>query len=103
MRSRGGQGAACGSTSATVPIMGTVGLRELRQDASELVRRVENGEQIDITVSGRLAARLVPVTPKVWRRWEDIADAFAGPGDPTWNQDRDRINQSLANPWDSGA
>ncbi len=84
-------------------VMDTVGLRELRQDASELVRRVENGEQIDITVSGRLAARLVPVTPKIWRRWEDVADALVGPGDPDWVQDRDLIAQSLANPWDRRA
>ncbi|MGD9703554.1 MAG: type II toxin-antitoxin system Phd/YefM family antitoxin, partial [Acidimicrobiia bacterium] len=33
--------------------MTSVGLRELRQDASELVRRVENGEEIEITVAGR--------------------------------------------------
>lgn len=83
--------------------MDTVGLRELRQDASELVRRVENGEQIDITVSGRLAARLVPATPKTWRRWDDVADAFGGPGDPAWQHDRDLIDQSLATPWDRGA
>ena len=37
--------------------------------------------QIDTTVSGRLVARLVPATPKTWRRWEDVADAFAGPSD----------------------
>jgi prevent-host-death family protein len=83
--------------------MDTVGLRELRQDASELVRRVENGEQIDITVSGRLAARLVPAAPKTWRRWEDVADAFAGPGDPAWQQDRDLVDQSLTNPWEPDA
>lgn len=58
--------------------METVGLRELSQDASELVRRVEGGEEIDITVSGRLAARLVPAPRKRWLRWEDIADAFSG-------------------------
>ena len=84
-------------------VMDTVGLRELRQDASDLVRRVERGEQIDITVSGRLAARLVPATPKVWRRWDDVADAFAGPGDPGWQHDRDLIDQSLASPWERGA
>ncbi len=82
--------------------MDTVGLRELRQDASELVRRVENGEQIDITVSGRLAARLVPATPKVWRRWDDIADVFAGREDPGWQRDQDHFDQSLMNPWDRG-
>ena len=83
--------------------MGTVGLRELRQDASELVRRVESGEQIDITVSGRLAARLVPAKPMTWRRWGDVADAFTGPGDSTWDHDRDLIDHSLVNPWDRGA
>ncbi len=80
--------------------MGTVGLRELRQDASELVRRVEGGEEIDITVSGRLAARLVPATPKQWQRWEDIADAFVGGPDADWERDRDMIDQSVVNPWD---
>ena len=78
--------------------MGSVGLRELRQDASDLVRRVENGERIDITVSGRLAARLVPATPKTWRRWDDVADAFAGPSDPAWQHDREPTNL-----WDRGA
>ncbi len=81
--------------------MDTVGLRELRQDASELVRRVEGGEQIDITVSGRLAARLVPAEPKRWLRWDDIADAFQGRLDPGWEGDRDLIDQSVGNPWDA--
>lgn len=79
--------------------MGTVGLRELRQDASELVRRVERGEEFDITVSGRLAARLVPATPKRWLQWEDIAQAFVGRPDPDWEHDRDLIDQSVADPW----
>ncbi len=81
--------------------MGTpVGLRELRQDASELVRRVEAGEEIDITVAGRLAARLVPAAPKRWQRWADIANLFTGPPDPDWNRNRDLIDQKLDNPWD---
>lgn len=79
--------------------MATVGLRELRQDASELVRRVEGGEEIEITVSGRLAARIVPAAPKRWQRWENVADAFAGRADPNWERDRDLIDQSVANPW----
>lgn len=79
--------------------MGTVGLRELRQDASELVRRVEAGEELEITVSGRLAARLVPAAPKQWQRWADIADAFRGRPDPDWARDRDLIDQSVGDPW----
>jgi prevent-host-death family protein len=80
--------------------MGTVGLRELRQDASELVRRVERGEEIGITVSGRLAARLVPAAPKRWQRWDDIAGLFTGRTDPDWEQDRDLMDQSIDSPWD---
>ena len=79
--------------------MATVGLRELRQDASELVRRVQGGEEIDVTVSGRLAARLVPAAPKRWQSWDDIADVFAGRPDPEWERDRDLIDQSIADPW----
>jgi len=79
--------------------MDTIGLRELRQDASELVRRVESGEKIGITVAGRLAARLVPATPKQWQRWSAIADLFTGRPDPDWEQDRDLVDQSIANPW----
>ena len=80
--------------------MSTVGLRELRQDASELVRRVENGEEIEITVAGRLAARLVPPSPRRWQRWHDIAGLFAGRHDPDWERDRLLIDQSVENPWD---
>ncbi|MGH8961294.1 MAG: type II toxin-antitoxin system Phd/YefM family antitoxin [Jatrophihabitantaceae bacterium] len=80
--------------------MGTVGLRELRQDASELVRRVEGGEEVDITVSGRLAARLVPAARKRWQRWDEVADVFAGRPDPSWESDRDLIEESVVDPWE---
>ncbi|MGI8848380.1 MAG: type II toxin-antitoxin system Phd/YefM family antitoxin [Candidatus Dormibacteria bacterium] len=38
--------------------MGTVGIRELRQRASELLRRVQGGEAIEITDRGRPIAVL---------------------------------------------
>lgn len=83
--------------------MGTpVGLRELRQDASDLVRRVEAGEEIDITVAGRLAARLVPAKPRRWQQWTDIAALFNGPADPAWEHDRDLVDQSIDDPWSGG-
>jgi prevent-host-death family protein len=41
--------------------MSTVGVRELRQRASELLRLVESGETIEITDRGRLVALLTPV------------------------------------------
>jgi prevent-host-death family protein len=41
--------------------MTTVGVRELRQRASELLRRVEAGETIEITDRGRPVAVLAPL------------------------------------------
>jgi prevent-host-death family protein len=80
--------------------MGTVGLRALRQDASDVVRRVENGEEIDITVSGRVVARMVPAGAKTWRVWDEVSDLFGGRADPDWDRDRDLIDQSPTDPWE---
>ena len=80
--------------------MTTIGLRELRQQASELLRRVEGGEQVLITVAGRPSARLVPVSPRAWRSWTDVADIFDGPADPQWDTDRNRLDAELHDPWD---
>ena len=41
--------------------MTSVGIRELRQAASELLRRVERGETIEITDRGRPVALLSPL------------------------------------------
>ena len=41
--------------------MTTVGVRELRQRASELLRQVERGETIEITDRGRPVAVLAPL------------------------------------------
>lgn len=79
--------------------MEQVGLRELRQDASDLVRRAQAGEEITITVSGRPSARLVPPAPVQWRRWEEAAELFRGPSDPHWEQDRELVDDELADRW----
>ena len=79
--------------------MTEVGLREMRQNASELVRRAQAGEQLTITVAGRPAAVLGPVSSRTWRRWEEIADIFREPVDHDWASDRDQIDSGLADPW----
>jgi prevent-host-death family protein len=76
-----------------------VGLREMRQNASELVRRAQTGEQVTITVAGRPAAVLGPVTPRTWRRWDDLTDVFTAPADADWARDRDLLDSSLTDPW----
>ncbi len=79
--------------------MGEVGLREMRQNASQLVRRAQAGEQVMITVAGRPAAMLGPVGSRAWRRWDDVADIFATPADDDWKSDLELLDHSVADPW----
>lgn len=79
--------------------MDEVGLREMRQNASELVRRAQAGEQLTITVSGRPAAVLGPVSPRAWRQWSDLAPLFTSATDPDRAADRDHLDDTPADPW----
>ena len=79
--------------------MNEVGLREMRQNASELVRRAQAGERVTITVAGRPAAVLGPVSPRAWRQWDDLADIFARPADDEWTADRGLVDDALVDPW----
>jgi prevent-host-death family protein len=85
---------------ATIAFVRTVGLRELRQAASDLVRQVESGEEIEITVSGRPAARMIPAAPKRWQSWSDVAELFNGRSDPDWQGDVELVDQSVVDPWE---
>ena len=82
--------------------MTTVGPRELRGNAAELMRRVEHGEEIGITVDGRLAARMVPAAPRRWLRWEDLADLLGRRQEPESKRDRELLDESVTNPWERG-
>lgn len=54
--------------------MVTVGIRELKQQASELVRLVrETGSEVQVTYHGEVVALLIPVKPAV----EDIQNAWS--------------------------
>lgn len=62
--------------------MTQVGVRELRQRASELLRRVERGETIEITDRGRPVALLSPVPEaNPLERFRATGDLAAASGD----------------------
>lgn len=70
--------------------MSLVGIRELKTNASELVRRVrEEGEIIDITYYGEVVARLVPAR-EVKTRAEELSDLWA---------EMDRLAQEVSTQW----
>lgn len=79
--------------------MTTAGLRELRQNASELVRQAEAGAVITVSVSGRAVAELGPAHRDRWRQWTEVAAVFDGPGDSDWGDDRDVVDQAPADPF----
>jgi prevent-host-death family protein len=57
-----------------------VGVRELRQNLSVYLRRVEKGETLEVTEHGRLVARLAPApAPEVSRLDRLIAEGRARP------------------------
>lgn len=61
--------------------MASVGIRELRQRASELIRRVEDGESIEITDRGRPVAVLAPLPADPLERLRAAGDLQASEGD----------------------
>lgn len=76
-----------------------VGLRELRQNASDLVRRAESGERVTVTVAGRPAAVLTSANERRWQSWSSIAEVFDAPLDIELVDDLHRIREEVRDPW----
>jgi prevent-host-death family protein len=63
--------------------MTRVGIRELKQHTSKILRRVrEEGETIDVTYRGEVVARLIPAKPRkpsaeelesLWKSMDELA------------------------------
>ena len=78
--------------------MRSVGVRELKSQASDLLRRVrDRGEEIEVTYHGRAVARLVPVrarrraTPRPSKLWSDL-DRLAEEISARWPRDRSAVD-----------
>lgn len=78
----------------------TVGLRDLRHRASEVIREVEDGHTVTVTVNGRPAAQLVPVPGRQWRTWDEVASALTGPGDQTLLDDFRHFPDDVSDPFE---
>lgn len=72
--------------------MVTVGVRELKQHTSRLLRRVrEEGAIIEVTYHGEVIARLVPVAPPAAER--DVGAIWA---------DLDQLTAEISAKWPEG-
>lgn len=61
--------------------MASIGVRELRQNASVYLARVVQGEVIDVTSRGKVIARLVPAEQSEWQRLVTAGQITEGSGD----------------------
>ena len=52
--------------------MASTGIRELKNNLSQFVRRVEKGERIAVTAHGRVVAMLVPPGPPVMSKRDQL-------------------------------
>jgi prevent-host-death family protein len=66
--------------------MRQVGVRELRQNASVVLRRVEAGETVEVTDRGRPVARIIPIQPD-----DDPLERLMAEG---------RVRRGVGNPFD---
>jgi prevent-host-death family protein len=87
--------------------MESIGVRDLRQRASEILKSVEAGESVVVTVAGRPVARLVPYEPEGPQTWVSAArlgQSLTSPADPTWNDERRTFGVGdIADPWERNA
>ncbi len=71
--------------------------RELRNDTAGVLRRVESGETVVITVRGKPVADLVPHRPEEAPRWIGPAEVMEiraiADGDPTWGADLAKLRE----------
>jgi prevent-host-death family protein len=80
-----------------------IALRELRNNTSDVLRRVEDGEEIDVTVNGRAVARLVPLPRRP--RFLPAEVLLANQADPGLRDDLrellgDETTDDLKDPWE---
>jgi prevent-host-death family protein len=74
-----------------------VATRELRNDTAGVLRRVESGETVVITVRGKPVADLVPHRIEEAPRWIGPAEVMEiraiADGDPTWGADLAKLRE----------
>lgn len=65
--------------------MEQIGIRELKAQTSEILRRVrEDGDSFEITYHGRAIARVVPIAGRsappladFWKEWDQLSQAIS--------------------------
>ena len=79
--------------------MKTIPQRELRNHIGRVLREVEAGERVRITVNGRPVADLVPIEEGYPRTWvpRDVVERILrdAPLDPDFHRDIEAVSQTI--------
>jgi len=82
--------------------MRSIPQRELRNDVARVLREVEAGETIEVTVDGRPVARLVPIERRRTFVSREVLERILrqAPLDPGFmDDDNSAIDQDIDDPW----
>lgn len=81
--------------------MPTIPQKELRNQVGEVLRRVEAGESLIVTVSGRPVAELSPVRRHRWVTGPALSQVWRGPAPRGLKRDLARLDAGLVDPFDA--
>ncbi|MGI8556284.1 MAG: type II toxin-antitoxin system Phd/YefM family antitoxin [Pyrinomonadaceae bacterium] len=81
--------------------MRTIPQKEPRNQVGEVLRRVEAGETLTVTVSGRPVAELSPVRRHRWVSGSALKTIWRGPTPRNLDDDLGRLDVRLADPSDA--
>ncbi len=81
--------------------MATIPQKELRNQVSEVLRRVEAGETLTITVAGREVAELSPVRRHRWVSGHALDLVWQGPVPRGLGEDLAEMGGSVVDPYES--
>lgn len=79
--------------------MATVPQKELRNQVGAVLRRVEAGETLIVTVAGRPVAELSPVHGQRWMSGPALAQVWSGPAPRGLDTDLARLDAGLVDPF----
>jgi len=77
----------------------TIAQKELRNQVSEVLRRVEAGETLTVTVAGRPVAELVPLRRRRWVSGPDLTAVWCGKAPRGLRRDLARMPATLTDPF----
>lgn len=81
--------------------MDVIPQKELRNHIGEVLRRVEAGESLTVTVAGRPVAELRPIGRRRWVGGSMLARVWAGPPPRDLEDDLTMLDAALVDPFGS--